>query len=570
MTDSAGGYGTQPSRMSSQKESQVNQPRAIIIGAGPAGLTAAIELIRHTAIKPIILESSHDIGGLSRTVVYNGNRMDIGGHRFFSKSDRIMKWWLDILPIEAGCDEPGQLRYRGHERKVPASPSMADPNLQDQVMLVRRRKSRIYFLRRFFDYPIRLSAGTLMTMGLLRTIRCGLSYLWATLRPRRPERTLEDFFINRFGKQLYSMFYKSYSEKVWGVPCDQVSADWGAQRIKGLSLKSVAIHYLKSTFTRKSRGDIAQSGTETSLIEKFLYPKFGPGQLWEQVADQIRQGGGEIHFGVHADRVVTQGSQVVAVEGVNEAGQRTAYRGEHFFSTMPVRDLIRAMGNNVPGEIREVSEDLHYRDFIIAGLLVKRLAVSEKDGSPLEDNWIYIQEPGVKVGRLQIFNNWSPWLVSRPDRTWIGLEYFCNEADPIWKLSDGALTRLAIDEAARIGIVDAADVEDSHIVRVPKSYPAYIGSYNRFKVIRDYTDGFANLFLIGRNGMHMYNNQDHSMLTAMTAVENIENEVTTKDNIWAINTEMEYHEEIPRREPNRKSAKPTSSRKIAVAGSTIE
>jgi protoporphyrinogen oxidase len=561
-------------QMKAQMETQVNQRTAIIIGAGPAGLTAGIELIRRSGIKPIILESSHSVGGLSRTVVYNGNRMDIGGHRFFSKSDRVMQWWLDVLPIEAGGEEPGELRYRGHQRGIPAAPSKADPNVQDRVMLVRQRKSRIYFLRRFFDYPIRLTAGTLMTMGLIRTIRCGCSYLWATLRPRRPERTLEDFFINRFGKQLYEMFYKSYSEKVWGVTCDQISADWGAQRIKGLSLKSVAAHYLKSILSRKGRGDINQSGTETSLIEKFLYPKFGPGQLWEQVADQIRSGGGEIHFGVAVDRILTQGGQVVSVVGTNDAGERVAYRGDSFFSTMPVRDLIRGMGSDVPDEVKQVSEDLHYRDFIIAGLLVKKLAVSEKDGSPLKDNWIYIQEPGVKVGRLQIFNNWSPWLVSRPDRMWIGLEYFCNETDAIWKLSDEALAELAIDEAARIGILDAGDVEDSHIVRVPKSYPSYIGSYSRFKVIRDYTDGFTNLFLVGRNGMHMYNNQDHSMLTAMTAVENIVNDVATKDNIWAINTEMEYQEEIPRRGPSRETSReatePPSRRKIAVAGTAVE
>ncbi len=548
----------------------MNQRTAIIIGAGPAGLTAGIELIRRSGIKPILLEVGHSVGGLSRTVVYKGNRMDIGGHRFFSKSDRVMQWWLDILPIESGSREEGRLRYQGQEREIPSSPSPADPQVQDQVMLVRRRKSRIYFLHRFFDYPLRLTAGTLASLGFLRTIRCGVSYLWASLWPRCPERTLEDFFINRFGRQLYLMFYKSYSEKVWGVPCDQISADWGAQRIKGLSLKSALTHYLKSLFSRSPDRDIGQKGTETSLIETFLYPKLGPGQVWEQVASQILKSGGEIHFGVRVDRISTQTNRVLSVEGVNEANQRFAYRGDYFFSTMPVRDLIRALGSKVPHEVKEVSEDLHYRDFIVVGLLVKGLAASEKDGAPLKDNWIYIQEPGVQVGRLQIFNNWSPWLVSHPDRTWIGLEYFCNETDPIWKISDEAMAGLAIKEAVRIGILRADDVEDSHVVRVPKSYPAYIGGYSRFETIRNYTDNFANLFLVGRNGMHRYNNQDHSILTAMTAVENIMNEMASKDNIWAINTEMEYQEEVPRRGTSREAPKRRSSRKVAVAGSTIE
>jgi protoporphyrinogen oxidase len=548
----------------------VNQSSAIIIGAGPAGLTAGIELIRRTGIKPILIESSHAVGGLSRTIVYNGNRMDIGGHRFFSKSDRVMKWWLDIMPIEAGSVEPGELRYRGRRRDTPVSVSTADPRTQDRVMLVRQRKSRIYFLRRFYDYPIRLSPRMLVQMGFFRTIRCGLSYVWSTLRPRRPERTLEDFFINRFGKQLYEMFYRSYSEKVWGVPCNEISAEWGAQRIKGLSLKRVVLHFLKEVLRDKTEKDIAQCQTETSLIERFLYPKLGPGQLWEHVADEIRECGGEIHFGLSVNHVLTDGNRIVSVEAVDAAGKRTEFKGEYFFSTMPVRDLVRAMGATVPSNVTTVSDGLRYRDFIIVGLLVRNLAVAEDDGSPLKDNWIYIQEPGVKAGRLQIFNNWSPWMVKHPDHMWIGLEYFCNEIDPIWQLSDEAMAKLAMEEAASIGILREADVEDSHVVRVPKSYPAYFGTYNRFGIIRDFTDSFSNLFLVGRNGMHKYNNQDHSMLTAMAAVDNIVNGVATKDNLWAINTEMEYQEEIQVSEPARSSAARPSSRKIATAATTIE
>ena len=521
----------------------MKQGTAIIIGAGPAGLTAAIELERRSGIKPILLEASHEIGGISRTVRYKGNRMDIGGHRFFSKSDRVMRWWLDLMPVEAGSSKDGELRYQGQQRDLPAATAAPDPQTEDLVMLIRQRKSRIYFLRRFFDYPISLTAATFRNMGLTRTVRCGVSYLRSALLPQREEKSLEDFIINRFGKQLYLTFFKSYTEKVWGVPCNEISAEWGAQRIKGLSLKGVVTHFLKKTFGRKQSGGIAQKETETSLIEKFLYPKLGPGQLWEYAAGLVKNGGGEIHLGIQIDRINVKGKKVISVEGVNEAGERVTYTGDYFFSTMPVRDLVRAVSTTVPAEVREVSEGLMYRDFITVGLLASKLTVTEKDGSPLKDNWIYIQEPDVVVGRLQIFNNWSPWLVGSKDKVWIGLEYFCNDTDPLWKLSDEEMAKFAVAEIARIGILKAEDVEDSHVVHVPKTYPAYFGSYDRFDVIRNYLDGFENLFLVGRNGMHKYNNQDHSMLTAMTAVENIVNGVTTKDNIWAINTEMEYHEE---------------------------
>jgi protoporphyrinogen oxidase len=521
----------------------MKQGRAVIIGAGPAGLTAALELQRSTGIKPILLEASHEIGGISRTVRYKGNRMDIGGHRFFSKSDRVMRWWLDLMPVEAGTDEEGQLRYQGQQRDLPSSGTAPDPQTVDRVMLVRQRKSRIYFLRRFFDYPISLTAATFRNMGLIRTVRCGVSYMRSALLPQREERSLEDFIINRFGKQLYLTFFKSYTEKVWGVPCSVISAEWGAQRIKGLSLKGVVTHFLRKTFGPKKTGDIAQKKTETSLIEKFLYPKFGPGQLWEHVAGLVRDGGAEIHLGVQIDRIHLNGNKVESVEGLNEAGERVSYAGEYFFSTMPVRNLVRAISTPVPAEVIEVSEGLMYRDFITVGLLAGKLTVTEKDGAPLKDNWIYIQEPDVVVGRLQIFNNWSPWLVGSQDKVWIGLEYFCNDTDPLWKLSDDDMAKFAVGEVAKIGILKAEDVEDTHVVRVPKTYPAYFGSYDRFDVIRNYLDTIENLFLVGRNGMHKYNNQDHSMLTAMTAVENIVNGVTTKDNIWAINTEMEYHEE---------------------------
>jgi len=520
------------------------QGTAIIIGAGPAGITAALELQRLSQIRPVLIESSHEIGGISRTVRYKGNRMDIGGHRFFSKSDRVMRWWLDLLPVEAGQGgTAGQLHYQGQRLDTPAGSDAANPETDDLVMLVRTRKSRIYFLRRFFDYPIRLTGDTLKKMGLAQTLRCGFSYLRSAVLPQRDEKTLEDFLINRFGRQLYVTFFKSYTEKVWGVPCHEISAEWGAQRIKGLSLTGVVTHFLRKTFSFGRSGDLAQKQTETSLIEKFLYPKFGPGQLWEHAAERVRKQGGEIQHGVQIDRVHVANNRVTTVEGTNADGERISYSGEYFFSTMPVRDLIRAMNPPPPAEVIAVSQGLMYRDFITVGLLAKRLSVKEADGSRLKDNWIYIQEPDVVVGRLQIFNNWSPWLVADPQKVWIGLEYFCNETDKIWSLSDDEMAKLAIGEVAQIGILRAEDVEDWHVVHVPKTYPAYFGTYDRFDVIREYVDKIENLFLVGRNGMHKYNNQDHSMLTAMTAVENIVNGKTTKENIWAINTEMEYHEE---------------------------
>ena len=300
-------------------------------------------LQRQSGIKPILIEASHEIGGISRTVRYKGNRMDIGGHRFFSKSDRVMRWWLDIMPVEAGSGQDGQLRYQGQQRDIPEATSAPDPQTEDLVMLVRQRKSRIYFLRRFFDYPISLKAATFINLGLVRTVRCGFSYMRSALLPQREEKSLEDFIINRFGKQLYLTFFKSYTEKVWGVPCNEISAEWGAQRIKGLSLKGVVMHFLKKTFGPKAPGDIAQKKTETSLIEKFLYPKLGPGQLWEHVAGLVREGGGEIHFGIKIDRIHLDGNVVTSIEGLNEAGERVTFAGDYFLSTMPVCDLIRAI-----------------------------------------------------------------------------------------------------------------------------------------------------------------------------------------------------------------------------------
>ncbi len=528
--------------------------KALIIGAGPAGLTAAFELVKRTDIQPIVLEKSDDMGGISRTVRYKGNRIDIGGHRFFSKSDRVMQWWMDVMPVEANAaDASGQsqtITYQRQSRDVPASSAAPSADATDRVMLIRQRKSRIYFLRQFFDYPIRLSAATLKQLGLARTVKIGVSYAQSAVSQTKPERTLEQFLINRFGRELYLTFFKSYTEKVWGVPCDKISAEWGAQRIKGLSIVSAIRHFLKSAFGKKATGggDIAQKGTETSLIEKFMYPKLGPGQLWEYVAEDVKANGGTVTTGRNVIRLLTDGNRVTSAEIEHAAtGAREIIAADYFFSTMPIKELMRAFDSStaVPRNVLEVSDGLIYRDFITVGLLLTKLKISEKTPAGerlLSDNWIYIQEPDVQVGRMQIFNNWSPYLVAEPGNVWIGLEYFCYDTDPIWALPDAEMIALAEQEIAKIGIIEAGDVLDACVIRVPKTYPAYFGAYERFEEIKTYVNGFENLFLIGRNGMHKYNNQDHSMLTAMTAVDNIIEGRTDKTNLWDLNTEMEYHE----------------------------
>jgi protoporphyrinogen oxidase len=513
---------------------------AIIIGAGPAGLTAAYELLTRSDIHPVILEKSAAMGGLSRTVQYKGNRIDIGGHRFFSKSDRVMNWWLNHMPIEAESER--RISYRGQSRDVAASAADAD----QATMLIRERKSRIYFLRKFFDYPIRLSAQTLWKLGYLRSMKIAFSYLKSVLFPPKKIENLEQFFISRFGRELYLTFFKSYTEKVWGIPCDKISAEWGAQRIKGLSITKSLVHFLKTLITPRT-ADVEQKKTETSLIENFMYPKLGPGQLWELVAEKVLAMGGEIITGLDVDKIQCIGGEVVSVGCTDANGLGHHFRGDYFFSTMPIQEFVRALDIHVPPDVKAISEGLQYRDFITVGLLATRLSVHDKGSANLliKDNWIYIQEPDVTAGRLQIFNNWSPFLVKDPGTVWVGVEYFCYETDALWKQSDEEIAALAKKELEKIGILKQADVLDATVIRVPKTYPAYFGAYERFDELRCYLDGFPNLFLVGRNGMHKYNNQDHSMLTAMTAVDNILAGRTDKDNIWAVNTEMEYHEERP-------------------------
>ncbi|MBN1787194.1 MAG: NAD(P)/FAD-dependent oxidoreductase [Sedimentisphaerales bacterium] len=499
----------------------MSQKTAIIVGAGPAGLTAAFELLNKTDIKPIVFEKSGDIGGISKTVNYKGNRIDIGGHRFFSKSDRVMNFWLNIMPLQKEQSEG------------------------DNVMLLRSRISRIFFMRKFFDYPISLTIKTVLNLGLFRTFIIGISYIKARIFKIKEEKSLEDFLINRFGKELYKTFFKDYTEKVWGVSCDKIQPEWGAQRIKGLSIARAIKHAIKAAIRRDS--SIGQKEIETSLITQFLYPKFGPGQLWEKVAEIIESKGGQIHLHHKVVGLEHQDGKITSLKVVNENNEQKTFNADMVFSTMPVKDLIEAMGQDVPGDVKEIAADLCYRDFITVGLLVKKLKIEndtdvKTTNDIVPDNWIYIQERDVKIGRLQVFNNWSPYMVADKNTVWLGLEYFCNEGDKLWDMPDEQFKTMAASELDKIGIIDKEDVLDSVVIRVEKTYPAYFGSYIHFDIVRNYTDAFENLFLIGRNGMHRYNNQDHSMLTAMEAVGNIIKGVKSKNNIWQVNSEEDYHE----------------------------
>src|SRR5271156_2323892 len=522
---------------------------AVIAGAGPAGLTAALEMLRRSDITPIVFEAGSQVGGISKTINYRGNRMDLGGHRFFSKSDWVMRWWQEILPLAEGQAAAGKALRIGYQRQErDLVPDLFGAGSSDAVLLVRQRLSRIFYRRRFFDYPLKLNPNTLRNMGLIETLRTGMSYAQARLAHRSPEVSLEDFLINRFGDRLYRTFFKSYTEKVWGVPCEEISAEWGAQRIKGLSVTKAIAHALKTPF--RGSADTAQKGTETSLIERFLYPKFGPGQMWEEVARRIALRGGAIHLGHRIVGIERTDLNITAVEVRDDStGAVRTIPCDYLISTMPVRELV-AFLKPADGQVVQIAEGLPYRDFVTVGLLLRKMTLprnrqtlSSPNGMP-PDNWIYVQEPDVRIGRLQVFNNWSPSMVADPKTVWLGLEYFCREGDDLWSMADGKFLDFAARELARIGMIDRRDVLDGTVVRVRKAYPAYFGEYARFEKVRSYLDRFANLYPVGRNGMHRYNNHDHSMLAAKLAVSSIANSGAGKADIWRINADEDYHEEL--------------------------
>ena len=462
----------------------------IIFGAGPAGLTAAYELVK-TGVRCTVVEAQDVVGGLARTVHYKGYRFDIGGHRFFTKVAAVEQLWREIL----GDD-----------------------------LLTRRRLSRIYYNGKFFSYPLK-PINAVRGLGVRESLRCIGSYGWAQLCPELPEDSFAAWVSNRFGRRLYKIFFKTYTEKVWGVPCSEIQAEWAAQRIQGLSLLTAVKN---AVFGGSSGQDGSKKDVVKTLIDEFLYPRHGPGMMWERVREIIETQGSRVLFNAPARRVFWEPGRVKAVE----AGEETM-TGDHFVSSVAVRDLVESLFPAAPENVRAAAARLQYRDFLTVALIIRR-----RDVFP--DNWIYIHDAAVKLGRLQNFKNWSPEMVPDPETTCLGLEYFCSRGDELWNLSDEELIKLGTREIASLGFVDAREVTDGHVVRMEKAYPVYDRHYAAaLAEIRDFLGSLENLQLVGRNGMHRYNNQDHSMLTAMLAARNI---AGANFDLWDVNVEQEYHE----------------------------
>lgn len=513
--------------------------KVLIIGAGPAGLTAAYELLdKSKDYEVIVLEESDCFGGISRTVNYKGNRMDMGGHRFFSKVPEVNAWWEKMLPTQ-GAMPYDDVTLGRTSTTVAGGP---DPEQADRVMLRRNRLSRIFFNSKFFDYPVSLKFDTIKNMGLGTTIVVGFSYL-KTLIYKREEKSLEDFYINRFGKKLYSMFFENYTENLWGRHPSEISPEWGAQRVKGLSIKAVLKDIFGKLFHKKNRK------VETSLIEEFAYPKLGPGQLWELTAADFEQMGGTIIKNAKVVKVLKDENNVATGLVYEKDGQQVTLEGDYVISSMPVKDLVLGM-NDVPEQFTQIAQGLPYRDYMTVGVLIPHLNLKNETktktmGNIVPDNWVYVHDRNVKMGRFQIYNNWSPYMVKDIENTvWMGLEYFCDEGDEMWSMTDDAFAQMAVKEMVTMGLIsEEKDVLDTHVERVKKAYPAYFDTYDRMDDLREYLNAIPNLFCVGRNGQHRYNNIDHSMCTSFETVRNILSGVTTKDNIWNVNTEKEYHEE---------------------------
>nr|WP_297706552.1 NAD(P)/FAD-dependent oxidoreductase [uncultured Butyrivibrio sp.] len=511
--------------------------KALIIGAGPAGLTAAYELLTKSKdYQVIVFEETEQFGGISRTVNYKGNRMDMGGHRFFSKVPEVNEWWQKMLPLQ-GAPTYDDIVL---DRPMKMAPGGPDPEKTDRVMLRRNRVSRIFFDRKFYDYPISLKVETFKNMGLLKTIACGFSYLHAMIF-KRQENSLEDFYVNRFGKKLYSMFFEYYTENLWGRHPSEIDPSWGAQRVKGVSVLEV----LRNAFRKKTG---KQDGkVETSLIEEFSYPKLGPGQLWEVTAEEIKKLGGTIIMNAKVTGIRKDGNHIKGVTYLQD-GQEVDIDGDIVISSMPVKDLVEGM-NDVPAEPLRIASGLPYRDYMTLGVLVPKLNLKNKTsiktiGNIVPDNWVYVQDRTVKMGRFQIYNNWSPYLVKDLENTvWVGLEYFCFEGDSMWNMTEDEFAKMAIAEMVTLNLIGSADeVIDYHMERVKKAYPAYFDTYEEIDKLIDYLNTFDNLYCVGRNGQHRYNNIDHSMCTSFEAVKNILSGNPDRSNVWNVNTEKEYHE----------------------------
>jgi protoporphyrinogen oxidase len=466
------------------------------MGAGPAGLTAAYELVmRHRVGVTVLEKDPRYVGGISRTVERDGYRFDIGGHRFFSKSQEIEDLWTEIM---------------------------------GEDLLVRPRLSRIIYRGKYFDYPLK-AFNALFNLGLLETIRCIASYARARLFPTRNPQSLEEWVTNQFGHRLFSIFFKTYTEKVWGISTKELSADWAAQRIKGLSL-SEAIKNALLPKRNKSGGAVIKT-----LIDEFRYPRRGPGELWERTAALIGERGYPVLMDQEVVSIQHDGSQVTGVVTADTEGKRAVQRGTHYISTLPMRELVRAFDPPLPAFVQQAAESLKYRDFLTVALIVKRAEL-------FPDNWIYLHDPEIVAGRIQNFKNWSAEMVPDPSTTCLGLEYFCFEGDGLWTSSDEDLVKLASKDLLTLKMCRSDEILGGVVVRQPKAYPVYDDEYKQHvRTIRDYLEEHApNLQLVGRNGMHHYNNQDHSMMSALCAARNIA--VNANLDPWSVNTDAEYHE----------------------------
>lgn len=512
--------------------------KALIIGAGPAGLTAAYELLTKSKdIEVVVFEESDCFGGISKTVNYKGNRMDMGGHRFFSKIPEVNAWWDHMRPMQGHPTYDDIILHR----PMPVAEGGPDPEKEDRVMLTRHRVSRILFDTKFYDYPISLKPETFKNFGLLTTLKVGFSYLGSMFH-KLPEDNLENFYINCFGRKLYSMFFEYYTENLWGRHPSEIDASWGAQRTKGLSIMGILKDFFGKLFKVKNRK------VNTSLIEEFKYPKLGPGQLWDVTAAEVEKLGGTIIKNAKVTRVHKNANNVLTSLTYEKDGQELTMEGDYFISSMPVRDLVGGM-NDVPADAARIAAGLPYRDYMTLGVLVPKINLVNKTNirtvnNIVPDCWVYVQDRNVKLGRFQIYNNWSPYMIKDLEHTvWIGLEYFVNEGDEYWNMTEEEFAKIGVSEMIKLGLIDSPDVVlDVHMEKVKKAYPAYFDTYDEIDRLVDYLSSIENLYCVGRNGQHRYNNIDHSMVTSFEAVKNILTGSKDKKNIWSVNTEQEYHE----------------------------